>query len=36
MLRRTIYFEGEYEPYVWLADIFTKSKFDTRDLVPAD
>jgi hypothetical protein len=63
MLRRTIYMEGEFTPYMWLAGIsgaliligfiffminiimsvglkgllgiFTKSKLDTKDLVPA-
>ncbi len=64
MLRRTIYMEGEFAPYMWLAGIsgaliligfvffminiimsvglkgllgiFTKSKLDTKDLVPTD
>ena len=64
MLRRTVYMEGEFTPYMWLAGIsgaliligfvffminiimsvglkglfgiFTKSKLDTKDLVPAD
>ena len=63
MLRRTVYMEGEYAPYMWLAaisgaliligfvffminiimsvglkgllGIFTKSKLDTKDLVPS-
>ena len=63
MLRRTIYMEGEFAPYMWLAaisgslifigfvsfminiimsvglkgllGIFTKSKMDTKDLVPS-